>query len=281
MFHLVADAETGPFIELNPPVLTGKFPKGIYEAPTFVAEGDTLHLFAQTTYYRFGGTIEHFVSQDGHYFTWANTALRSLPGGQQSGVYDVDAVLLPSVGKSAAALVYSGFGREGGRDDRPDPQLFVALSREGWNGTFANGKRPILTDADVPWHNSHDSSNPYYEWGLEGAQLVPMPNGDLLLLSVAFEKRPSRHYMPAQRLLFAWYDRRLKLQAVSNPILPYVRGWDEYGHGSMMIDAYDPTRLRMLFQARPANEDGAFRDTNSWRLFEAVFDISRFQKGST
>jgi UDP-N-acetylglucosamine/UDP-N-acetylgalactosamine diphosphorylase len=279
MFHLIADREAGPYLELNPPVLSGKFPKGIYEAPTVIAEGDTLHMFAQTTYYRFGGTIEHFVSTDGHYFSWANTAIKSVPGGLQGGVYDVDAVELPTVGgRKQPALVYSGFSREGGRDDRPDPRVFIAFGRNGWDGPFPNGKRPILSDKQVPWHNSHDPANPYYEWGLEGAQLMPLPNGELLMLCVAFEKRPGRDYMAAQRLLFALYDSRLNLTAVSNPILPIVKGWEEYGHGSMMIDAEDPTKLRMLYQARPENIDKTFRDTNTWRLFEALFDISRFAR---
>jgi hypothetical protein len=175
-------------------------------------------------------------------------------------------------------LVYSGFSREGGRDSRPDPVIFLARGENGWSGPFTPGDRPILTDADVPWHNSHDPANPLYEWGLEGAQLMAMPDGTYLLLAVAFEKRPGQAYMPAQRLLFAAYDRDLRLLEVSNPILPLVPGWDEYGHGSMMLDAADPQRLRLLFQARPRNDDEAFRDSNTWRLFEAVFDIQHFHR---
>jgi hypothetical protein len=114
---------------------------------------------------------------------------------------------------------------------------------------------------------------------LEGGQIMAMPNGTYLLLAVAFEQRPGRDYMPAQRLLFAIYDRNFRLIEVSNPILPRSPAWDEYGHGSMMIDVNDPRRLRLLFQARPANEDQAFRDSNSWRLFEAVFDVSHFSPG--
>jgi galactokinase/galactose mutarotase-like enzyme len=277
LFHLVAPEQSGPYTEANPPLLLGQFPKGVYEAPSVVADGNTLHLYAQTTYYRLGGSIEHFVSTDGHHFTWVGTALSSTPGGQQAGVYDADVMALPSErGSQRIVMVYSGFSREGGRDDRPDPQLFIAESMHGWDGPFTNG-RLILTDVDVPWHNSHSAANPYYEWGLEGAQLLPLPNGQLLLLSVAFERRPGLDYMAAQRLLFALYDKEMKLIDVSDPILPLAPGWDEYGHGSMMIDVNEPDHLRMLYQARPANADKAFRDSNTWRLFEALFDISHLR----
>ncbi|HEV8510555.1 MAG TPA: galactokinase family protein [Gemmatimonadales bacterium] len=279
LFHLVSDHQAGPYVELDPPLLLGKFPPGIYEAPTLVAEGETLHMFAQTTYYRLAGTIEHFVSNDGHHFTWRNTALRSIAGGPQAGVYDADAAWLPIGGRTRPVLTYSGFSRDGGRDDRPDPCVFMAVSDNGWDGPFVHGRAPLLADADVPWHNSHDPANPFYEWGLEGGQIMAMPNGTYLLLAVAFEQRPGRDYMPAQRLLFAIYDRNFRLIEVSNPILPRSPAWDEYGHGSMMIDVNDPRRLRLLFQARPANEDQAFRDSNSWRLFEAVFDVSHFSPG--
>jgi galactokinase/galactose mutarotase-like enzyme len=276
LFHLASDSETGPYLEENPPVLLGDMPKGIYEAPSLVAEGNRLHLFAQTTYYRLGGTIEHFVSTDGHTFTWTNTALRPIPGSAQAGIYDVDACELGAKaggGQPRQALIYSGFSRDGGRDDRPDPCVFLAESRESWEGLFVNGRRPILTDRDVAWHNSHDPANPYYEWGLEGAQLLRLSSDRYLLLCVGFEKRPGREYMAAQRLFFAHYDNRLKLLGVSEPILPLRSGWDEYGHGSMMLDVQDPAKLRLLFQARPANLDKRFRDTDSWRLFEAIFDI--------
>lgn len=275
LFHLVSPAETGPWVEEDPPVLFGRFPPGIYEAPAVVAEGDVLHLYAQTTYYRLGGSIEHFVSRDGHNFAWVGTALQSIKGGAQAGVYDADVCELPDAeGRGRPAMVYSAFRREGSRDDRPDPQIFVAVSEGGWEGPFINGDRPILRDTDVSWHNSHDAGNPYYEWGLEGAQLLPLPDGHILLLSVGFEKRPGRDYMAAQRLFFALYDRRLRLLEVSRPILPLHPGWDEYGHGHMMIDVNNPRLLRLLYQARPANEDRMFRDSNSWRLFEALFDIS-------
>lgn len=273
LFHLIGDRLDGPYTELHPPVLLGNFPPGIYEAPSLVAEGDTLHLFAQTTYYQLGRTIEHFVSTDGQRFTWKDTALRSVPGGQLAGIYDVDVAVLRYRGRDRATILYSGFSRPGSRDDRPDPVLFLGCSTNGLDGPWQHGERPILTDADVPWHNSHDPANPLYEWGLEGAQLLPLPDGGYLLLSVAFEKRPGRAYMPAQRLLFARYDDDMRLVDVSDPILPLVGGWDEYGHGSMMFDPEDPRQLRLLFQARPRNDDGAFRDSNTWRLFEARFSL--------
>jgi hypothetical protein len=278
LFHLTAACETGPYVEENPPLLLGNFPPGVYEAPTLAVQDGLLHLYVQTTYYLLGGSIEHFTSRNGHQFTWEGTALKAVPGGHQSGIYDVDAGAFPASGGKPAVpfLCYSGFSR-GGRDERPDPCVFLAEG-SGWEAAFRNGDGPILTDADVPWHNPHHPANPYYEWGLEGAQLLPLPDGNRLLLCVGFERRPSPDYMAAQRLFFALYSPGMKLRAVSDPILPRVPGWDEYGHGHMIVDAVDPDKLRLLYQARPANVDNIFRDSDTWRLFEAIFDISAFRR---
>lgn len=275
LFHLSSPHLDGPYLEQPPVVLVGDHPPGIYEAPSLIVEGDALHLFAQTTYYRCGGSIERFTSTNGHSFSWSGTALRSMPGTSQAGVYDGDIARLPLPvnGPVVPALVYSGFSRDGSRDDRPDPCLFVSFGADSSLDSFKNAERPLLTDRDVPWHNPHDAANPYFEWGLEGGQLMPWKNGGYLLLAVGFMRRPGRAYQASQRLFFASFDEHLSLLDVSDPILPVAPGWDEYGHGHMMIDPARPGLLRLLFQARPANEDKRFRDSDSWRLFEATFDV--------
>jgi hypothetical protein len=229
VFHAVADRLTGPW-EFQPPVPV-PFAGSCVAAPGAVADKGRLHLFLQTEYNVLGGRVEHLVSADGgSSFEPSGTVLTSAPEVGEPGVYDPHPALLGQ----RPHLVYSAFSVVG----EPDVHLAVA---DGWDGPWER-LGPVLRHEEVEFHNqrSHDD----YEWGLEGAQLLQLPGGRVLLNGVCFltgELRGTR-----QRVFFATADDPLGPYAVSDPVLdPLEPG--ENGHSTAVLDGED---LVLFFQER-------------------------------
>jgi len=235
VLHATAPALPGPW-QLLAPVGLDDIPGSCVAAPGAIAEGSRLHLFVQTDFDRFGGRIEHLVSADGGAsFDRGRTALNSLPRGPEAGIYDPH----PAVVRGAKLLVYSAFSVIG------QPDLYLARSRSGeWRGPW-DRLGALLRQEDVWCQNQRGSAG--YEWGLEGGQLLELPDGRLLLNAVCF--LPGGVPGERQRVFFAFGREVLGSYDVAGPVLDPRRGptKGENGHGSAVLDG---DRLALFFQER-------------------------------
>ena len=125
----------------------------------------------------------------------------------------------------------------------PKPDIYLAKSESGtWEGPWVRMGR-ILEHADIAeHHNQRDHDE--YEWGIEGAQLVELPDGQVLLNATSFlpgGKRGSR-----QRVFFALADSVAGPYRTCGPVLePPCFG--ENGHSTALVDG---DQLILMFQAR-------------------------------
>jgi hypothetical protein len=194
------------------------------------------HMFVQTDFLQVGGTIEHLTSSDGIYFDRHDTAIHSLPLSRESGIYDPHAAII----KNRKYIVYSGMSAVG----RPD--IFLAQSTTNtWHGPWKRVGR-ILDHPGVPFHNLPDY--PDYEWGLEGAQLIELPSGLILLNAVCFLPEGIRG--TRQRIFLAVSNNIQGPYVTIGPvILPKQGGYDsgENGHATGLIEK---DRLNLFYQAR-------------------------------
>jgi hypothetical protein len=239
VLHATADALDGPW-EVGAPVPVDGLTGGCVAAPGAVADGADLHLFLQTEYCVLDGRVEHLVSRDGgETFTHARTALGSLAGTAEAGVYDPH----PSLVHGQKLLVYSAFEAPG------QPDVHLARSESGsWDGPWER-LGPILCHEHVPFHNQRGIDG--YEWGIEGAQLVELPDGRVLLNAVCFlTGHPAG---TRQRVFFAVGDTATGPFEVLGPVLTPAGGdgSGENGHASAVIDGQE---LVLLFQERTLSD---------------------------
>lgn len=240
VLHATAPDPHGPWRVQRPSVLP-EISGTCVAAPGVIAEGRRLHMFLQTEYNVFDGMVEHLVSDDrGATFTHRGTALVSLPGTDEAGIYDPH----PAELHGQKYLVYSGFSVIG----RPD--LFLARSRGGgWDGPWQRLGAILRHDA-VPGHNQHD--DPAYEWGLEGAQLIELPDGTVLLNGVCFlGGAPAGN---RQRVFLATAPRPAGPYQVHGVALDAPDGVGEVGHATGIVD---DDELLLFFQERAG--DGPWR----------------------
>lgn len=245
--HALSDDLEGPWAEAPPARLEG-VDGGCVGAPGLVAgEGGDLHLFAQTDFAALGSTIEHLVSVDGgDTFVGRGTAVRPSRFRQaEAGVYDGH----PSEVGGQPWLAYAAFARPG----RPD--LFVATSQSGsWAGPWKRHGRVLAHAQVAAHHNAH--GDPAYEWGLEGPQLVELPDGATLLNAVCF--LPGAPAGTRQRVFFAVGPGPAGPFRSIGPVLdPPPSGWEsgENGHAAAVIRR---GALWLFYQARPRG-DGPWR----------------------
>lgn len=229
-------------------------------APGVIYDGDRFHIFAQTDYAAYGGRIEYLVSQDGSDFYYVNTSLESI-GGNEAGIYDSH----PFKKGDDLYLVYSGFpSAEPGKPQVSHGDIYLAKSLSGsWAGPWKREGR-ILSHQEVSHHNQHDHHD--YEWGLEGAQLVELPNGLILLNAVCF--LPDQPRGKRQRIFFALADNVYGQYSSIGPLLaPVPDSWEseENGHASCVVDG---SELVVIYQGR----------SNVWNWGYARFDINQISK---
>ncbi len=210
------------------------------------------HMFIQTTCWDLGGTVEHLVSSDGYTFNNLGTVLSSIPDSDESGIYDPH----PAKIGGEYYFVYSGVKQVA------HPDIYLAKSTGiSWYGPWERvGK--ILSHSQVPFHNQLDSKN--YEWGLEGAQLIELPNGKILLNAVCFLS--SGEPGTRQRVFFATSDQAEGPYTPLGTVLePLDKGWGEgeNGHATAIILN---NKLELMYQAR-------YADSN-WRYGLAEIDIN-------
>ncbi|HUR73864.1 MAG TPA: hypothetical protein VMZ00_06280 [Sporichthya sp.] len=254
VLHALAPNLRGPW-KLHDAVALASLTGSCIGAPGVVSDGAALHMFLQTDYNQLGGRVEQLIStDDGRTFAHAATALTSDPGTDEAGIYDPH----PAQIGSERYLVYSAFSTIG------EPDVHLARSASGtWAGPWEK-LGPILRHEDVVWHNQRGSVG--YEWGLEGAQLVELPDGTVLLNGVCFLSDG-----PAtcrQRVFFARAPHVLGPYEVIGPVIapPADQIQGENGHATVVLDG---DQLALFFQERDA--------AGSWRYAIAFAPIRRLR----
>lgn len=254
VIHAVAQRPGGPWRMLPPSDVVGCRGPALC-APGVVAEGERLHMFVQETYNELGRSIRHLVSDDaGASFHAAGVALTSLPGTSEAGIYDAH----PGEVGGARYLVYSGMAKVG------EPDLHLARSASGtWDGPWER-LGTVLAHEQVACHNPRGC--PDYEWGLEGGQVVELPDGRTLLVAVCF--LPVGTIGTRQRVVLAVADRPEGPYEVLGPAIePSVYGRPgENGHASAVVAGRD---LHLFFQHR----DG---DGQPWDVHVAAVPVAAF-----
>jgi hypothetical protein len=128
IFHATSPSLDGPWLQ-QPAIDLGIAGSGV-AAPGVVFEDGTFHMFIQTEFMRSGGTCEHLVSPDGFVWTPQGTALASMPGTSEDGIYDPHPALIGG----QKYLTYSGMARFTGA---PQPDVYLARSVSGsWSGPW-------------------------------------------------------------------------------------------------------------------------------------------------
>ena len=235
ILHAQADSIEGPYVQPEAVVLVGVSGPQV-AAPGVIHDGVLFHMFVQTAFSKFGGTIEHLVSVDGVRFDRADTALTSDPAAGESCIYDPQ----PAIINGDLYLAFAAATTLG------QPELHVCRSSSGtWNGPWER-LGPIVRQTDVPFHNKVGCWR--YEWGLEGPQLVQLPTGDVLLLGVCF--LGDGRVGTRQRVFVAVAESLLGPYRMLGTMLdPGPDQWErgENGHaGAAMVDG----RLMVVYQAR-------------------------------
>lgn len=244
--HATAADLAGPWRLQPPAALVGV--NGDNAAPGVVAEGDRLHMFIQTSFNTPGGHAEHLVSHDGGArFIHAGTALEGRPGTAEVGIYDPH----PAEISGRRYLVYAAFSAVG----RPD--VFLARSRSGsWEGPWER-LGCILAHPQVACHNQHE--DPAYEWGLEGPQLLELPEGQILLNATCF--LPGVPIRQRQRVFLALADEPTGPYEVLGPVVPDPGDGPafENGHATALLHR---GRVELVFHEWTNSDSG-------WRLRRA------------
>lgn len=233
LFHATSTHLEGPWTQHDPIHLPIQG-SGIAAPGVIYADG-VFHMFVQTEFMHPGGRVEHAVSNDGFSWVVLQPALVSIEDSEEHGIYDPHPAEIAGV----KYLVYSAmpkFARV------PQPDVFLARSvTNTWYGPWER-RGKILDHADVPHHNHRD--DPDYEWGIEGAQLVELPDGRVLLNATCF--LPAGERGTRQRVFFAVADEVEGPYRTVGPILaPAERG--ENGHSTVMIK---DNELLLFYQSR-------------------------------
>jgi hypothetical protein len=257
--HAIAPSLQGPWKEEKPAKLAIQGDHVAAPGVIFDEQEKMFHMFVQTEFLDLGGTVEHLISSDGKRFNNIGTVLESLPGTAEAGIYDPH----PAIIHGEKYITYSGSNvfehYEGYNIAKPD--IFLAKSiGESWYGPWERlGK--ILSHNDVEHHNQLDFED--YEWGLEGSQVIELPNGKVLMNAVCFLPEGIRG--TRQRVFFAIADSVTGPYKSLGPILdPAIdAGWGDAENGHAAAIIHDG-KLELFYQARALNQ--------SWKYGLASFD---------
>lgn len=251
ILHMTGPSPEGPWTQQDVTFLD--IPGEGIAAPGIIAEDDRLHMVIQTEFERPGGRIEYLTSDDAKTWTHHETAMLSLPGTDQAGIYDPH----PARIKGWPYFTYSAFPAG---TPKPQPDIYLARSVTGaWRGPWLKlGK--ILDHRDVTSHHN-DRDHPDYEWGLEGSQLIELPDGRILLSAVCF--LPNVPCGQRQRVFFAISEAPQGPYRTLGPVIPALPG-GENGHAAGWCDG---SHLHLMYQER-APSTGM-----RWRYGLATYDI--------
>jgi hypothetical protein len=235
IFHATAPALEGPWTEQ--PLITLPVEGSGVAAPGLVFDEGVFHMFIQTEFMKPGGKCEHLVSNDGFHWTVLPTAFFAVIDTDEHGVYDPH----PAVVGGQKYIAYSAMPKF---EKVPQPDIYLARSTSGtWFGPWERmGK--ILDHDELPHHNSRDHHD--YEWGIEGPQLVELPDGRVMLNATCFLPEGARGCR--QRVFFAVADRVEGPYRSIGPVLdPGQPG--ENGHSTVVVEGNE---LRLFYQSRVA-----------------------------
>jgi len=190
-------------------------------------------------------------------------------GANEAGLYDPH---FASIG-SKKYLVYSAIPEAmavEGRPFIPQPDVYLARSMsDRWAGYWKRVKA-ILRHEDIAWHHNR-REHPDYEWGIEGPQLVELPNGWVLLNATCFIE--DAKFGTRQRVFFALSKDVKGPYASLGPVLTRRENeWESGENGHASAWAMD-TDLYLFYQAR-SQSNPEVRE-NNWRYGIAVFSIDQ------
>jgi hypothetical protein len=268
--HATAPSIEGPWTELDSAVLRGVDGPHV-AAPTVVYDPDDklFHMAVQKDFMEVGGDIAYLVSADGHIFTKMRT-LVAPKGSAEAGLYDPHFAVI----KGHKYMVYSGIPAALSDTNQPfvpQPDVYLARSTtDRWAG-FWKRVKAILRHEDIAWHHNK-REHPDYEWGIEGPQVLELPNGQVLLNATCFIE--GTRFGTRQRVFFAIADDVKGPYASLGPVLhtygEQVGAWEngENGHASAIV--YE-NQLYLFYQARSGDNEEVRQ--NNWRYGVAVYDI--------
>lgn len=261
ILHATAPTLLGPWTMESPALLHGL--KGPHVAAPGVImdlKENIIHMFVQSDFLDLGGNVYHLVSDDfGKSFCYTDTSIMSLSNTAEAGIYDPH----PAIIKGQKYISYSGTPvvEHYPTHNVARPDIYLARSKSNtWNGPWER-LGMILKHEDIHHHNQHN--HPDYEWGLEGSQLLQLPNGKVLMNAVCFLPDGARG--TRQRVFFAIANEIMGPYKSLGPILkPTNFGWEsgENGHAAGIIDK---NLLHLFYQARSKE--------NGWRYGIAQFDL--------
>lgn len=252
ILHATAPDIYGPWLERDPIRLAVKG-SGV-AAPGVIFESGVFHMFIQTEFMKPGGRCEHAVSNDGFDWVLQQPAILALPGTAEDGIYDPH----PAMIGGQRYIVYSAMPPF---TKVPQPDVYLAKSQsDSWFGPWKRlGK--ILDHGELPHHNPRE--HPDYEWGIEGAQLVELPDGRILLNATCFLPEGLRG--SRQRVFFAIADRVEGPYISVGPVLdPGEPG--ENGHSTVLVNG---SELMLFYQSRRVSTN------HLWRFGIAKFDLAQ------
>lgn len=253
ILHATAPSVDGPWEDQIPCELEGVTGDHVAAPGVFRDVGEQLfHMFVQNEFMALGGSVMHLTSVDGHKFKLLDVPLSSIDGSEEAGIYDPH----PSEINGEKYIVYSGSGsfEFTGTYHIGKPNIFLAKSRSGsWYGPWDRlGK--ILDHSEVPHHNQ--LTDPDYEWGLEGPQLIGLPEGKVMLMAVLFLRNEQRGRR--QRVFWALADSPAGPYKVMGPLInPSVVG--ETGHAAAFLSG---DTLEIFYQERGENSPWRYRRTS-------------------
>ena len=228
----------------------------------FDLDDGKFHMFVQTEFMSVGGKIEYLISEDGDSFKHAATVFAGEVETNEAGLYDPH----PTVINGQKYLVYSAMPYRM-RHERiliqPDVFLAKSLSNK-WIGPWEKMGRIMDHSHIRDHHNQYEDEQ--YEWGIEGPQLIELPNGLVLLNATCF--LPTGDFSTRQRVFFAVSERPDGPYVSLGPVLnPSQDAWGsgENGHAAgIMHDG----KIHLYYQGR--NRLGGEQESN-WRYGMAVF----------
>jgi hypothetical protein len=267
ILHAVSPTSRGPWKEVAPVTMHGVRGDHV-AAPSVYYDDHCFHMMVQTEFTTIGGTVEYLRSNDGETFTCINTALTSIPETTEAGIYDPHQTVI-GVRKY---LVYAGTPAIEGFHNQYviQPDVYLAEGEE-WNGPWH--RRGIILGHDhIDWHHNRRGHHEY-EWGIEGPQIICLPNGMYLLNATCFLSEGK--FGTRQRVFFAIANDitgpYTSLGPVIDPLAFPEQQWmsGENGHATAIIE---DEQLLLFFQGRSQQDPDASQ--NNWRYGIATFPLA-------
>jgi len=204
---------------------------------------NTFYMFIHTSFILNGGTIECLKSTDkGNSFYYVNTVIRSLPLSNEERIYDPH----PAEIFGQKYIIYTSSIK-----DNDFSFKIVKSINNSWDSKWEKMNQ-ILQESDIFFQNQKNSIG--REWGIEGAQLIELPNKKILLNAVCFltegkETPPGKK----QRFFLGIADKVSGPYKILGPVLsPTINGWEsgENGHATIVIEKEE---INFFYHARNFN----------------------------